>query len=195
MWSEVGGSPLPLYKETQFPRCLVHYNSSDSLKMYSLFIGKGAENMSLRLIGLAPRLLWMGMVVFASVFLSMQAWSQEIATLTPREIVEKWLEVYPANLAQAAEMTTSTFREQASKEEWIALRGPFLKNLGMKYVRAKVVHEERVGNETHVMVHAHIVTLMGDQPQDELYILVQGSDGRWLIDQVEVYTESFNRVP
>ncbi|MGD9850748.1 MAG: hypothetical protein AB7T38_05740 [Nitrospirales bacterium] len=152
--------------------------------------------MSLRIIGQKRKLLWVGMVVLVNIFLGIQqGWSQGISTLTPREVVEKWSQVYPGNLQQAAELTTSTFRENASKEEWIAIRGPFLKNLELKYIRAKVVHEELTGKEAHVMVHAHIVTSMGDQPQDELYILVKGPDGSWLIDQVEVYTESFNRVP
>lgn len=123
------------------------------------------------------------------------AGSQEPPTVTPRQVVEEWLHVYPGQIEQAAELTTSAFREGVPKEEWIATQEPFLKNLGMKYVRAKIVHEEAVGQETHVMVHAHIVTLTGDHPQDELYILVPNPDGGWLIDQVEVYTESFNRVP
>lgn len=151
--------------------------------------------MLFRMIDGRQRPLWMEMVVLVSVLFSIPAWSQDISLMTPREVVEKWLKVYPGNLEEAAELTTTVFREGASKEEWVATRGPFLKNLGMKYVRAKVVHEETVGKETHVMVHAHIVTLGGDHPQDELYILVQGQDNSWLIDQVEVYTESFNRVP
>jgi hypothetical protein len=52
-----------------------------------------------------------------------------------------------------------------------------------------------VGEEAHVIVHAHIVTLMGDHPQDELYILLKNPEGGWFIDKVEVYTESFNTVP
>ena len=151
--------------------------------------------MLFRMTGGKSGLPWMEMVVLVSVFLSIPAWPQALSTLTPREVVEKWLQVYPGNLEQASELTTTTFREGASKEEWIAIRGPFLKNLDLKYIRTKVVHEELVGKEARVMVHAHIVTLAGDQPQDELYILVQDSNGDWLIDQVEVYTESFNRVP
>ena len=120
---------------------------------------------------------------------------QEPPVVTPRQIVEQWLQVYPGQIDQAAELTTAAFREGVSKEEWIATQGSFLKNLGMKYVRAKVVHEELVGQEIHIMVHAHIVTLMDDHPQDELYILVPNSNGGWLINQVEVYTESFNRFP
>ncbi len=143
--------------------------------------------MLFRMIVWRPSFIWMNIVVLVSVFLSNPAW--------PREVVEKWLQVYPGNLGQAAQLTTTTFREGATREEWKAIRGPFLKNLDLKYIRAKVVHEDLVGKEARVMVHAHIVTLMGDQPQDELYILVQNSDGNWLIDQVEVYTESFNRVP
>jgi len=120
---------------------------------------------------------------------------QEPPVVTPRQIVEQWLQVYPGQIDQAAELTTAAYRGGASKAEWIATQGPFLKNLGMKYVRAKVVNEEVVGQEIHIMVHAHIVTLMDDHPQDELYILVPNPDDGWLINQVEVYTESFNRVP
>jgi hypothetical protein len=135
------------------------------------------------------------MGVLVGVFLNSPGWSQEVARLTPRQVVETWLQVYPGNMNQAAELTTMSFREGASKEDWVATHGQFLKNLGMKYVRAKVVHEESVGKEMHVIVHAHIVTLMGDHPQDERYILVPNAEAGWLIDQVEVYTESFNRVP
>ena len=122
-------------------------------------------------------------------------WSQEPSTITPRQVVEQWLQVYPGNMDRAADMTTQDFREGVSKEEWIATRGPFLKNLGMKYIRARIAHEEMVGKEAQVIVHAHIATFMGDHPQDELYILIPNPDRGWLINQVEVYTESFNRVP
>jgi len=131
--------------------------------------------------------IWMAGVVIAG--------SQEPSPFTPRQVVEYWLHVYPGQIEQAAELTTAAFREGVSKEEWIATRGTFLKNLGMKYVRGKIVHEEMVGEEAHVIVHAHIVTLMGDHPQDELYVLLKNPEGGWLIEKVEVYTESFNTVP
>lgn len=123
------------------------------------------------------------------------AGSQEPSTFTPRQVVEQWLQVYPGKIEQAAEMTTAAFRAGVSKEEWTAAQGPYLRNLRMKYVRAKIAHEEMVGEEAHVLVYAHITTLMGDHPQDELYILLKNPEGRWIIDKVEVYTESFNRVP
>jgi hypothetical protein len=121
--------------------------------------------------------------------------SQEPSPFTPRQVVEQWFEVYPGNIELAAELTTVAFREGVSKAEWIATRGPYLRDLQLKYVRAKIAHEKMVGEEAHVIVHAHIVTLMGDQPQDELYVLVKNPEGRWVIDQVEVYTESFNAGP
>ena len=121
--------------------------------------------------------------------------SQELSFSTPRQVVEQWFEVYPGNMERAAELTTTAFREGVSKEEWIALRGPYLRDLQLKYVRAKIAHEKMVGKEAHVIVHAHIVTLMGDQPQDELYVLLKTPEGRWMIDQVEVYTETFNSGP
>lgn len=121
--------------------------------------------------------------------------TQEPSSSTPRQVVEQWFEVYPGNIELAAELTTTAFREGVSKEEWIATRGPYLQDLQLKYVRAKIAHEKTVGEEAHVIVHAHIVTLMGDQPQDELYVLLKNPDGRWVIDQVEVYTETFNTGP
>jgi hypothetical protein len=123
------------------------------------------------------------------------AGSQKPTTLTPGQVVEQWLQVYPGQIEQAAKLTTVAFREGVSKEEWIASQGPYLRNLRMKYVRAKIAHEEMVGEEAHVVVHAHITTLLGDHPQDELYILLKNPEGGWLIDKVEVYTESFNTVP
>ncbi|MDH5699748.1 MAG: hypothetical protein OEZ41_07300 [Nitrospirota bacterium] len=121
--------------------------------------------------------------------------SQEPFSSTPRQVVEQWFEVYPGNIELAAELTTTAFREGVSKEEWIATRGPYLRDLQLKYVRAKIAQEKMAGEEAHVIVHAHIVTLMGDQPQDELYILLKNPEGGWLIEKVEVYTESFNTVP
>lgn len=140
-------------------------------------------------------LLLLGWWVLSGIVQNGQAWSQETIGLTARQVVEQWLESYPQHLHRAVALTTSSFREGMSQEEWVATRGLFLKGLGLKYVRAKVVNEEFGGHEAHVMVQAHIVTMMGDQPQDELYILVSNPGGGWLIDQVEVYTESFNRVP
>ncbi len=121
--------------------------------------------------------------------------SQEPSNLTPSQVVEQWLQVYPGQIEQAAELTTVAFRAGVSKEEWIATQGSHLRNLNMKYVRAKIAHEEMMEEEAHVVVHAHITTLLGDHPQDELYILLKNPEGRWMIEQVEVYTESFNTVP
>lgn len=137
-------------------------------------------------VGLWAMILWIGSIGITA--------SQESA-LAPRQVVEQWLQLYPGKMVQAAEMTTAGFREGHSKEEWIATQGAFLQDLEMKYVRAKIVHEEQAEKEARVIVHAHIMTGMGDHPQDELYILVPNPEGGWLIDQVEVYTETFNRVP
>ena len=115
--------------------------------------------------------------------------------LTPRQVVEQWVQVYPNHLEQAARMTTREFRAGVTQKEWITTQKPYLQNLRMKYVRAKIAHEEIQGQEAHVVVHAHIKTWMGDHPQDELYILIKGPEGEWLVDKVEIYTESFNTVP
>ncbi len=119
--------------------------------------------------------------------------AQEV--LTPREVIERWVRVYPDHLEQAVTMTTYEFRSGVPQEEWVATQKPFLKNLAMQYVRAKIVHEEVRDGEAHVIVQAHIKTRMGDHPQDELYILTPGPNGEWLINAIEIYTESFNTVP
>ena len=115
--------------------------------------------------------------------------------LRPRQVVELWLQVYPSNMERAADLTTTSFREGVSKEEWITNHGAFLKNLQMKYVRGKVVNEEIKKDEARVIVNAHIKTLMGDHPQDEAYFLRKGTEGSWLVDKVEVYMDNFNRLP
>ncbi len=135
-------------------------------------------------------------LTFGNVIAGFQvAGSQDLASFTPRQVVEQWHLWYPGKIEKAAEMTTMSFREGVSKQEWIATQKPFLQNLGMKYVRAKVVNEEISEKKARVIVQAHITTVMGDHPQDELYELLQGPNGNWLIDRIEVYTESFNSVP
>lgn len=149
--------------------------------------------------GKGRRVVWWGTGICLAIAMWMVgvgiAGSQEPSPSTPRQVVEQWFEVYPGNMELAAELTTTAFREGVSKEAWIATRGPYLQDLQLKYVRAKIAHEKTVGEEAHVIVHAHIVTMMGDQPQDELYVLLKNPEGRWVIDQVEVYTETFNTGP
>lgn len=113
----------------------------------------------------------------------------------PEAVVAQWLTLYPKHLERAVDLTTETFRQGLSKEAWLALRGPHLQNLRLRYVRAKIAGHEIDGQEARVIVNTHVVTAQGDHPQDEVYFLKKGPDGIWLIDQIEVYLENFNRLP
>ena len=44
--------------------------------------------------------------------------------MTTRQVMERWLQVYPGNITQAAELTTAEFRAGVSIEEWIDNGGP-----------------------------------------------------------------------
>lgn len=124
-----------------------------------------------------------------------RAASPATTALAPREVVERWLTWYPKHLSRAAELTTRTFRQGLSQAEWVATRGPELRNLQLRYVRAKIAHQEIAGEEARVIVNAHVITALGDHAQDEVYFLKKSADGYWRIDRVEVYLDNFNRPP
>lgn len=119
-----------------------------------------------------------------------KARAQETSGLTPRQVVEQWIQVYPVHLEEAAELTGKHYRAGVSKEKWIATQGPYLRNLRMKYVDGEIAHEEIVEKEAHVSVHAQISTILGKYPHDELYVLLKNPEGRWVIDRVDVYPTS-----
>ena len=114
------------------------------------------------------------------------------AALTPGEVVQLWLTVYPDNLERAANMTTLNFRQGIPRQDWIDGQGPILRGLKMKYGQGRILYEEIQGNEARVVLRVPISSWMGSSVKDELYSLVKGEDGLWFIDRVDEYVPNNN---
>lgn len=110
------------------------------------------------------------------------------SSLTPQEVVQLWLKVYPDHLEKAVDLTTLSFRRGVSKKDWVETQEPMLRGLRMTYREVKVMHEEIQGDEARVIVRARLSSfLLGNQVKNELYLLQKGLDGSWLVNRVEEY--------
>jgi hypothetical protein len=115
--------------------------------------------------------------------------------LTPREVVQLWLTVYPDNLERAANMTTLNFRQGISHQDWIDGQGPILQGLKMKYGQGRVLYEDIQGEEARVILRVRVSSWMGAATKDELYSLVKGEEGLWFIDRVDEYVPNPSERP
>ena len=115
--------------------------------------------------------------------------------VSPTQIVQRWLQVYPSNMTQAAELTTKAFREGLTKEEWIASQGPLLQNMRMKYHHGKVLFQQIREDQAYVVTQVRLSSIMGAADHTELYELRQNQEGQWRIDAVKEYTENFLGFP
>jgi len=102
---------------------------------------------------------------------------------TPSSIVQKWLSVYPKDLAQAVTITSWGMRNGLSAEKWIdrikMTMGDF------QYVEGQVVSEEITKDKAKVIVDAKITSVLGEQNQREQFTL-SIVDNRWVIDERSV---------
>lgn len=114
------------------------------------------------------------------------------ARLTPGEVVQLWLRLYPDHLDQAVELTTLDFRQGVPKKDWIETQEPLLRGMRMCYSHGAVQFEEIRGQDARVIVRTRISTVFGVQVQDEQYYLEQDPEGMWLIDCIEEYVETVN---
>ena len=126
------------------------------------------------------------------VLLGLLTWvSAAGGVLTPSEVVQLWIQVYPHDLKTAARLTTAKLRKGQSPEEWIRQTESALKDLGFHYLGGKVTSEEVTGGQAIVIFHAQISTVIGEQIQEEQYHLRKQADGGWLIDGIDVGQEHF----
>lgn len=116
------------------------------------------------------------------------------APLTPGDVVQLWLTVYPDNLERAANMTTLNFRQGIPRQDWIDGQGPILQGLKMKYGQGRILHEDIQGNEARVILRVPISSWMGSAVKDEVYSLVKGEEGLWFIDRVDEYVPNNNQM-
>ncbi len=117
------------------------------------------------------------------------SWALEQA-LTPTQVVQHWLTVYPKDLNTAATLTTPNMRNDLTPERWIRHSKAALVNLGLEYLDGQVLSEEITGNRAVVTLKAYLSTTIGEQVQRERYTL-RRINGQWLIDDVKVVAERF----
>ena len=112
--------------------------------------------------------------------------------LNPAEIVKLWIQVYPKDMKSAAAITTQEFRNGQTSADWIASKEEMLKDLEFHYLGGKIISEKLEGDVHEVHFHAHLSTVLGDQTQEEVYLLRKQADGGWLIESIEVEDEHFH---
>lgn len=110
--------------------------------------------------------------------------------LTPSQVVQQWIAVYPKDLDTAVTLTTINLRQGWSQKEWVRTKKAPLAVTQLKFLGGEILSEEITGIQAIVMVNAHISTIVGEQMQRERYRLLR-LKGQWLIDSVKVVEERF----
>ena len=118
----------------------------------------------------------------------------QLPSLTPGDVVQLWLTVYPDNLDRAANMTTLNFRQGIPRQDWIDAQDPILRGLRLKYGQGRILYEDIQGNEARVILRVPVSSWMGSAVKDELYSLVKGEEGLWFIDRVDEYVPNTNQM-
>ncbi len=107
---------------------------------------------------------------------------------SPGQVVQHWITVYPKDLDTAVTLTTINLRDGWSQKEWVRTKKAPLAVTQLRYLDGEVRSEGITGIQALVMVNAHILTIVGEQMQQERYRLLR-VQGQWLIDSVKVLTE------
>lgn len=94
------------------------------------------------------------------------SWALE-QDLTPSQVVQQWIAVYPKDLDTAVTLTTPKLRNGLTPERWIRHFKSILANLGLEHLDGQVLSEEITGNRAVVMLKAYLSTIIGDQVQRE----------------------------
>ena len=129
------------------------------------------------------------LIVFA---LPLAASFAQESSLSPEAVVRLWQTVFPDHLDRAANMTTLSFRQGVSKEQWIETQAPLLQGLQMRYGKGKVLFEDIRGDEARVIMQVRLSSWMGSDIKNELYSLVKGPEGLWFVDRVDEFVGDVN---
>ena len=124
--------------------------------------------------------------IFVLVFFPFTAHS---AMLSPSEIVNLWIQVYPNDLKAAVALTTDNFRKGQSEPQWIETRKKALAGSQLQYLGGNVISETLKGDSAVVVFQAHISSLVGEQILEEVYHLQKQPEGGWIIDAIKVTEE------
>jgi len=126
-------------------------------------------------------------LTFALVFvLAIIASTQKV--LTPKEVVLKWTQVYGKDLLKAAYLTTLTFRNDQSEEDWAFRYSNILRQIKYEHLGGEIIDELTKEDKSLIVLQAKIMTAAGGMKQKELYHL-RKVDGLWLIDVITIKEE------
>ena len=121
-----------------------------------------------------------GMVVVAALILGSLLFVGRGPDHTPSQIVQTWINVYPADLNKAAPLTTKAMRQGLSPSDWVKHSQ---KTLGeFRYVGGQVVSMNVDGNQAEVLLDAEIDSPLGKQLQKEQFRLTL-VDNHWAIEE------------
>ena len=108
---------------------------------------------------------------------------------TPVEVVKVFIAGYGnANMDEAAEVTTASFRDNKPKSVWVVETWKALNKIEYFHKPGKVVKSKIKGDKAVVLIDAEITTAAGNSKQKEIFSLVKKGD-IWLIDEFIVADE------
>ena len=120
------------------------------------------------------------MVVIVAVVAGVVYFTDRGPDQTPSQVVQSWIEVYPADMAKAATLTTNAMRQGLTEEDWVKQSQE--KSGEFRYVGSEVVSENVDGNQAEVLVDAEIDSTLGKQLQKEQFRLTL-VDNNWAIEE------------
>ena len=108
------------------------------------------------------------------------------AILSPSEIVNLWIQVFPKDLKAAAALTTKDLRKGKNENQWVEAHQKSVADSKFHYLGGKVISETIDHDAAVVVFQAHFTSVLGEQIGEEVYHLKKQLDGGWLIDAVEM---------
>ena len=121
-----------------------------------------------------------GIVVVAAIIFGALLFVGRGPDHTPSQIVQAWINVYPADLNKAAPLTTKVMRQGLSPSDWVKHSQGTLGEF--RYVGGQVVSTNVDGNQAEVLLDAEIDSPLGKQLQKEQFRLTL-VDNTWAIEE------------
>ncbi|MGH7964590.1 MAG: hypothetical protein ACRERD_22735 [Candidatus Binatia bacterium] len=109
-------------------------------------------------------------------------------TISPREVVQMWTQLYGQDTARAALLTTGRFRQWQEPQRWAERKQEELSKLRFQHLGGEVVKAWVSEKSATIFFDARVRTSHGVATRIEVYGL-RRINGQWLIDVVRVTDE------
>ena len=130
------------------------------------------EKLPLKMIG--------GLMVITAVMVGGLLFVGQGPDQTPSQVVQTWIDVYPADLNKAAPLTTEAMRQGLSPSDWVKQSQETLGKF--RYIGGQVVSTNVDGHQAEVLLDAEIDSPLGKQLQKEQFRLTL-IDNNWAIEE------------